>query len=25
VNKANVSSSSGNQPRVIQLSVKFNF
>jgi hypothetical protein len=25
VNKANVSSSNGNQPRVIQLSVKFNF
>ena len=25
VNKANVSSSNGNQPRYIQLSVKFNF
>jgi hypothetical protein len=25
VNKANVSSSNGNQPRTIQLSVKFNF
>jgi hypothetical protein len=25
VNKANVSSSNGNQPRIIQLSVKFNF
>ena len=25
VNKANVSSTNGNQPRVIQFSVKFNF